>query len=42
MDAVESVKDDQELFADVYRLNPYCEAVAQRLHAAQQAIFQDL
>ncbi len=42
MDAVESVKDDQDLFADVYRFNPYCKAVAERFHAAQEKVFQQL
>lgn len=40
MDAVESVKDDKKLFADVYKFNPYCEAVAARLHKAQEEVFQ--
>lgn len=40
MDAVESVKDDGQLFADVYRFNPYCEAVAKRLHGAQEEVFK--
>jgi len=42
MDAVESVKDDEELFADVYRFNPYCKAVAERFHTAQEKVFQKL
>lgn len=42
MDAVESVKNDQRLFADVYRFNPYCAAVAERLHEAQQKVFDTL
>jgi prephenate dehydrogenase len=42
MDAVESVKDDTELFRDVYRFNPYCVAVAERFHAAQDAVFKEL
>lgn len=42
MDAVESVKDDKKLFADVYQFNPYCKAVAERLHAAQEAVYQEL
>jgi prephenate dehydrogenase len=42
MDAVESVKDDQKLFEDVYRFNPYCKAVAERLHDAQEAVFEGL
>lgn len=39
MDAVESVKDDKQLFEDVYRFNPYCADVAKRLHAAQEQVF---
>jgi prephenate dehydrogenase len=42
MDAVESVKDDKNLFADVFRFNPYCKEVATRLHEAQQAVFKEI
>lgn len=42
MDAVESVQDDKKLFADVYRFNPYCQAVAKRLHDAQESVFTAL
>lgn len=42
MDAVESVKDDKDLFQDVYRFNPYCTEVAKRFHAAQEAVFREL
>jgi len=42
MDAVESVKDDAELFRDVYHFNPYCKGVAERLHVAQEAIYKEL
>ena len=42
MDAVESVKDDKKLFADVYAFNPYCKAVAERLHDAQETVFEEL
>ena len=42
MDAVESVKDDKKLFADVYQFNPYCREVAERLHAAQVEIYKEL
>jgi prephenate dehydrogenase len=42
MDAVESVRDDKKLFADVYRFNPYCHDIAKRLHSAQEQIFNDL
>jgi prephenate dehydrogenase len=42
MDAVESVKDDTQLFADVYRYNPYCREVAERFHQAQQTVFLTL
>ncbi|MBP6924443.1 MAG: prephenate dehydrogenase/arogenate dehydrogenase family protein [Candidatus Pacebacteria bacterium] len=42
MDAVESVKDDRELFKDVYKFNPYCTSVAERLHAAQETVYKEL
>jgi prephenate dehydrogenase len=42
MDAVESVKDDTKLFEDVYRFNPYCREVAERLHTAQEQVFRTL
>lgn len=42
MDAVESVRDDEQLFADVYRFNPYCKDVAKRFHSAQEKVFQKL
>lgn len=42
MDAVESVKDDKKLFADVYNFNPYCKEVAERLHSAQEAVYRGL
>lgn len=42
MDAVDSVKDDKKLFADVYKFNPYCREVAKRLHAAQEAVYKEL
>lgn len=42
MDAVESVKDDKDLFEDVYRFNPYCREVAERLHKAQEKVFTAL
>lgn len=42
MDAVESVKDDKKLFADVYRFNPYCKESASRLHEAQEDVYQSL
>ena len=42
MDAVESVKDDKELFSDVYHFNPHCKLVAERLHDAQQRVYEEL
>lgn len=42
MDAVESVKDDTALFQDVYKFNPYCKAVAERLHTAQKQVYDAL
>ena len=40
MDAVESVQNDTALFADVYRFNPYCKAVVERLSQAQGQVFE--
>jgi prephenate dehydrogenase len=42
MDAVDSVREDEQLFADVYRYNPYCKAVAERFHTAQEEVFKRL
>lgn len=42
MDAVESVKDDKELFEDVYKFNPYCRAVVDKFNKSQQEVFQEL
>jgi len=42
MDAVESVKDDIELFRDVYQFNPYCKEVAERLHRAQESVYREI
>ncbi|MCA9359135.1 prephenate dehydrogenase/arogenate dehydrogenase family protein [Candidatus Kaiserbacteria bacterium] len=42
MDAVESVKDDKKLFHDVYTFNPYCKAVAERLHKAQESVYGEI
>lgn len=42
MDAVESIKDDKQLFKDVYNYNPYCKAAAEKLHAAQEEVYSDL
>ena len=42
MDAVESVRDDTELFTDVYQHNPYCAAVIDKLVSATQHVQQQL
>ena len=42
MQAVESVRQDQKLFLDVYKYNPYCEAAAVRFHDAQEAVLESL
>ncbi|MCA9356766.1 prephenate dehydrogenase/arogenate dehydrogenase family protein [Candidatus Nomurabacteria bacterium] len=42
MDAVESVAGDQNLFADMYKYNPYCKMVAERLNKAQKEVFEEL
>lgn len=38
MDAVESVKNDRQLFLDVWRYNPYCKAMIEKFHRAQETI----
>lgn len=38
MDAMESVRQDTELFQDVYRYNPYCEEVLKRFEAAETEV----
>jgi prephenate dehydrogenase len=38
MDAMESVRQDTELFMDVYRFNPYCEEVLKRFEASQTEV----
>lgn len=35
MDAVESVKNDEALFRDVFRFNPYCKDVLRKIAAAE-------
>lgn len=42
MDAVDSVRDDEQLFADVYRYNPYCKEAAERFHVAQEKVYRGL
>ncbi len=42
MDAVDSVKDDKKLFADVYHFNPYCKEAARKLHEAQESVYREL
>lgn len=38
MDAVESVRNDEKLFRDVFRFNPYCKAVLERIGKAEQGV----
>jgi len=38
MDAVESVANDEALFLDVYKYNPYCEAVLERFRKADEDV----
>jgi prephenate dehydrogenase len=38
MDAMESVRNDTELFKDVYAYNPYCEQVLERLMRAEEEV----
>lgn len=42
MDAVDSIRFDKKLFTDVYDYNPYCKKVAERLHTAQEQVYQSL
>ncbi len=38
MDAVESVKNDQALFRDVFRFNPYCKDILDRIKKAETEV----
>ncbi len=38
MDAVESVKNDEALFRDVFRYNPYCKEVLERFGEGEEAV----
>ena len=40
MDAVESVKNDQKLFLDVWRFNPYCQKIIDKFLKSQNKIHQ--
>jgi prephenate dehydrogenase len=42
MDAVESVRDDTALFADVFAYNQYCQATIDRLRVATNAVQAEL
>lgn len=42
MDAVDSVREDTELFTDVFDHNPYCKQVIDRLAAATQQVHYKL
>ena len=42
MDAVESVRENTELFKDVYRYNPYCKAVFERFKNALEEVESSL
>ncbi len=41
MDAVESVKDNKDLFVDVWKNNPYCKQVVERFSKTNQNILHD-
>ena len=41
MDAVDAVRQDTKLFADVWRFNPYCRDVVERFTVAQRAVKND-
>jgi prephenate dehydrogenase len=38
IDAIESVKDDEKLFKNIYRYNPYCKEVIDKFHVAQEQV----
>jgi prephenate dehydratase len=38
MDAVESVKNDEALFRDVFRFNPYCKDILNRIEKAEKEV----
>lgn len=38
MDAVESVRNDKELFKDVYKYNPYCKEVLERFARGEKQV----
>lgn len=40
MDGVESVKDDEKLFKEIYRLNPHCKTVVERLYKAEAQVWK--
>lgn len=42
MDAVESVRKDEKLFHDVYRFNPYCKEVLERISKAESSVRSSL
>jgi prephenate dehydrogenase len=42
MDAVESLKYDKQLFADIYKYNSYCKEAVSKLHQAQEDFFEKL
>lgn len=42
MEAVESVRHDKKLFADVFRFNPYCRQTLERLGKAEKEVQDDL
>jgi len=42
MDAMESVHNDEQLFLDVYRFNPYCEKVIKKLLQAERFVHDEL
>jgi hypothetical protein len=40
MDAVESVKDNEALFQDVWKFNPYCQEVVERFATTNNTILK--
>ena len=42
MDAVESVRNDEELFIDVFKYNPYCKHVLEKFHHTTDKVVEKL
>jgi hypothetical protein len=42
MDAVDSIRHDTQLFADVFRFNPYCKQVVERFDRSERQVKEKL